>query len=39
MRAAVCLFGTIGGTKGKSGDKLEVKLMFLIKHILIIKTI
>ena len=31
MRAAVCLFGTIGGTKGKSGDKIGSKADVLNK--------
>ena len=31
MRAAVCLFGTIGGTKGKSGDKIGSKADVLSK--------
>ena len=25
MRTAICLFGTIGGTKGKAGDKIGSK--------------
>ena len=31
MRTAVCLFGTIGGTKGKSGDKIGSKADVLNK--------